>query len=99
MSWDRPFDQPVLLPSGAPARTLYDAAKFIITLPKPLRDRAEWRLAIMMLIDAAEDRGPMLFARMGIQRAMESKLPIHGAQPTPRHITHSSWHKRKRPPA
>jgi hypothetical protein len=94
MSWDRPFDQPVPLPSGAPARTLNDAAKFIITLPKPLRDRAEWRLAIMMLIDAAEDRGPMLFARMGIQRAMENKLPIHGSQPIPRHITHSSWHKR-----
>jgi hypothetical protein len=33
----------------------------------------------------------MLFARMGIQRAMESKLPVHGARPTPRHITRSSW--------
>jgi hypothetical protein len=25
-----------------------------------------------MLIDAAEDRGPMLFARMGIARALET---------------------------
>jgi hypothetical protein len=99
MSWDRPFDQPIPLPNSASARTLYDAAKFIITLPKPLRDRAEWRLAIMMLIDAAEDRGPMLFARMGIQRAMENKLPIHGAQPTPRHIAQPSWRKRNNPPA
>jgi hypothetical protein len=33
----------------------------------------------------------MLFARMGIQRAMESKLPIHGAQPTPRHTARPSW--------
>jgi hypothetical protein len=26
-----------------------------------------------MLIDAAEDRGPMLFAKIGIQRAMERR--------------------------
>jgi hypothetical protein len=94
VSWDHPFDQPIPLPGGAPVRTLYDAAKFIITLPKSQRDRADWRLAIMMLIDAAEDRGPMLFARMGIQRAMESKLPVHGAQPTPRHIARPSWRVR-----
>jgi hypothetical protein len=47
-----------------------------------------------MLIDAAEDCGPMLFASMGIQRAMESKLPIHGGQPTPRHMTRPSWRLR-----
>ena len=101
MSWDRPFDQPIPLPSGASARTLHDAAKFIITLPKSQRDRADWRLAIMMLIDAAEDRGPMLFARMGIQRAMENKLPVHGGQPTPRHIARPSWRfrEKKNPPA
>jgi hypothetical protein len=27
-----------------------------------------------MLIDAAEDRGPMLFARMGIVRALEANI-------------------------
>jgi hypothetical protein len=27
---------------------------------------------VQMLIDAAEDRGPMLFARMGIVRALET---------------------------
>jgi hypothetical protein len=71
MSWDRPFDQPVPLPSGPPARTLRDAANYIKTLSKPERDTAEWRLAVQMLIDAAEDRGPMLFAKMGILRAIE----------------------------
>lgn len=70
MSWDRPFDQPVPLPSGAPARTLRDAANYIRNLPKSERDLPEWRLAVQMLIDAAEDRGPMLFARMGIDRAV-----------------------------
>ena len=75
MSWDRPFDQPVPLPKGAPARTLRDAANYIKSLPKPEHDRQEWRLAVQMLIDAAENRGPMLFARMGMMRAMEGEQP------------------------
>jgi hypothetical protein len=85
MSWDRPFDQPVPLPSGLPARTLRDAGNYIRTLPKSERDRPEWRLAIHMLIDAAEDRGPMLFAKMGILRATEqhseSVLGLSGKAP------------------
>jgi hypothetical protein len=72
MSWDRPFAQPVPLPEGAPAQTLRDAADYIRKLPQPERDGQEWRLAVQMLIDAAEDRGPMLFARMGIVRALEA---------------------------
>ena len=75
MSWDRPFDQPVPLPSGPPARTLRDAANYIKTLTSSERDTAEWRLAIQMLIDAAEDRGPMLFAKIGMLRAAERNVP------------------------
>jgi hypothetical protein len=63
MSWDRPFDNPVPLPRGGPARTFRDAADYIRKLPKEEHDRPEWRLAVQMLIDAAENRGPMLFAR------------------------------------
>jgi len=72
MSWDRPFDQPVPLPEGPPAQTLRDAADYIRKLPLLERDGQEWRLAVQMLIDAAEDRGPMLFARMGMVRALEA---------------------------
>ena len=72
MTWDRPFAQPVPLPKGPPAQTLRHAANYIRTLPPTERERQEWRLAIQMLIDAAEDRGPMLFARMGIVRALEA---------------------------
>ena len=71
MSWDRPFDQPVPLPSGPAARTLRDAADYIRKLPKSEHDTPEWRLAAQMMIDAAEDRGPMMFAKMGILRATE----------------------------
>jgi hypothetical protein len=74
MSWERPFDQPIHLPSGPPARTLRDAANYIKTLQKSERDVREWRLAIQMLIDAAEDSGPMLFAEMGMDRALNRKV-------------------------
>jgi hypothetical protein len=69
VSWDRPFDQPVHLPDGPPARTLRDAGNYIRKLPESERDTPEWRLAIQMLIDAAENGAPMLFAKMGIERA------------------------------
>jgi hypothetical protein len=74
VSWERPFDQPVPLPSGPPARTLRDAANYIKKLPQSEHDTPEWRLAIQMLIDAAEDRGPMLFAKMGIHRAINRNV-------------------------
>jgi hypothetical protein len=69
VSWDRPFDRPVPLPGRRPAKTLRDAGNYIRDLPESERDKPEWRLAIQMLIDAAEDRGPMLFAKMGLERA------------------------------
>jgi len=72
MSWDRPFAQPVPLPEGPPAQTLRDAANYIRKLPQAERDCQEWRVAVQMLIDAAEDRGPVLFARMGIVGALEA---------------------------
>jgi len=74
VSWERPFDQPIPLPSGAPARTLRDAANYIRKLPKSEHETPEWRLAIQMLIDAAEDRGPMLFAKTGIFRALNRNV-------------------------
>ena len=81
MSWDRPFDQPVPLPGVRPARTLRDAASYIRKLPESQRDKPEWRHAIQMLLDAAENCGPMLFARMGIERAVEQP---HDASPATR---------------
>jgi hypothetical protein len=100
MSWERPFDQPVPLPSGAPARTLRDAANYIKTLPKSVRDSNEWRIAVHMLIEAAEDRGPMLFAKISILRAVGNDVErrkgkaetkkVDGHQPAHRAINHSS---------
>lgn len=73
MSWERLFDQPVPLPGQPPARTLRDAGNYIKKLPRSDRDKPEWRLAIQMLIDAAEDQGPVLFAKIGMDRALDRK--------------------------
>ena len=74
VSWDRPFDQPVPLPGERPASTLRDAGNYIRKLPGSKRNTPEWRLAVQMLIDAAEDRGPVLFAKLGMERALNRKV-------------------------
>ena len=74
MSWDRPFDQPVPLPSGPPARTLRDAANYIEKLPTSEHDAPEWQTAVQLLMDAAEDRGPMMFAKMGVLQAINRNV-------------------------
>jgi hypothetical protein len=55
------------------ARTLRDAATFVCELPKTEHGSQDWRLAVQLLIDAAEDRAPMVFAQVGVQRAMERR--------------------------
>jgi hypothetical protein len=74
MSSNRPFDQPVPLPSGPPARTLRAAADYIKKLPQAEHDSPDWQIAIGMLIEAAEDRGPMMFAKMAIHWGCELQL-------------------------
>jgi hypothetical protein len=73
VSWDRPFDQPVPLPKGAPARTLRDAAAFIRKLPRSEQEVTEWQEAAKMLINAAENRGPTMFAKMAIRQAIHRR--------------------------
>ena len=94
MSWDRPFDQPVPLPKGAPARTLRDAANYIRRLPKSKRDRLEWRLAFHLLIEAAEDCGPLTFARLGMLNAMDREAQTR-FEPEPQQVNVTSVRRRK----
>jgi hypothetical protein len=74
LTWDRPFDQPVPLPKGGPSRTLRDAATFIRKLPKAEQDEREWQTAVQKLIEAAEDRAPMMYAKMAIRQAINRKV-------------------------
>jgi hypothetical protein len=67
--WQRKFDDPIPVDGGT-LRTLRDAADFIMKLPKAEQNVTEWQTAIEMLILAAEDRRPLMFAQIGMLRAL-----------------------------
>ena len=50
--------------------TLQDAADHILQLPKATQQLPHWQAAVEALILAAEGRGPLLHARVGMLRAM-----------------------------
>lgn len=68
MSWSRKFDDPV--PGCA---TLRDAADLILKLPKAEQNKPHWQAAAEAVLMAAEDRGPMLHARVGMLRALNQR--------------------------
>jgi hypothetical protein len=70
MPWSRPFDDPI-----PGITTLRDAASHIMRLPKAEQAQPHWQAAIEAVIMAAEDRGPMLHARVGMLRAMNFGKP------------------------
>jgi hypothetical protein len=68
--WSREFEDPI-----PGLRTLRDAARYIERLPKAEQELPHWQDAVEALILAAEDRGPMLQARVGMLRAMNFGKP------------------------
>ena len=54
VSWDQRFDWPVVLPDGKRLRTLDDARRHILTLPKSEHETTAWQVAIEALLLAAE---------------------------------------------
>ncbi len=73
MPWSRPFEEPIPLPDGRTLRTLRDAAKYLMALSPKARQSDEWQAAIEALLMAAEDRGPLMHARIGMLRALISE--------------------------
>ena len=74
MPWSRPFDEPIQPPKGKALVTLKDAAASILALAKvgtakPENGRAAGEAVIM----AAEDRGPMMHARIGMLSGAKSE--------------------------
>jgi hypothetical protein len=63
--WATPFEDPIPLPRRRQLVTLKDAADYITRLPKAEQNLPEWQAAIAALIMAAEDRGPLMHARVG----------------------------------
>jgi len=70
MPWSRAFEDPIALPKGRQLLTLDEAAAYIMKLPKGEQNLPEWQAAIEALIVAAQDRGPLLHARVGMLRAL-----------------------------
>lgn len=75
MTWSRAFDDPVPLPSGEALRTLREAADYIMKLPKDQQKQPRWQAAVEALLMAAEGRGPILHARIGMLRALNGVAP------------------------
>jgi hypothetical protein len=86
LSWSDEFEDPI--PGMI---TLQDAADYIQTLTRATQKLPHWQAAVEALIMAAEGRGPLLHARVGMLRAMN-----HGVEQvfrSDRKETH--WGKRK----
>jgi hypothetical protein len=89
--WARPFDDPILLPGGREFMTLRDAADYMMKLPKAEQNLDAWQTAVEALIMAAEDRGPLMHARIGVLRALNRN--VERIFDSSRKDTH--WEKRK----
>jgi hypothetical protein len=89
--WKRAFDEPIVLPGGGEPVTLEDAGAYITELPKADQQLDEWQTAIEALMMAAEDRGPLMHAHVGMM------LALHGAKPIPEYDSSKEkhWGRRK----
>jgi hypothetical protein len=72
--WKRPFDEPIPLPRGRQLVTLKDAAGYIMKLPNAEQNLEEWQTATEALIMAAEGRGPLMHARIGMLKALNRNV-------------------------
>ena len=72
--WKRRFDDPIPLPRGRQLVTLKDAAAYIMKLTKAEQHLEEWQTVTEALMMAAEDRGPLMHARIGVLRALNRNI-------------------------
>ena len=71
--------------------TVRDAADYMMKLPKAEQNLDAWQTAVEALIMAAEDRGPLMHARIGVLRALNRN--VERIFDPSRKDTH--WEKRK----
>ena len=74
MSWSRRFDDSIPLPNGQTLVTLSDARTYILKLKKADQDSPPWQTSIEALLLAAERRGPVMHARIGVMRALNPNV-------------------------
>lgn len=77
MSWDLKFLEPIAVPGRRPLVTLRDAATYITGLPKETQQELAWQSAVHVLLEAADNRGPMEFARLGMMQALQPRAAVY----------------------
>jgi hypothetical protein len=71
MSWSRRFDEPIELPDGRKLRTLKEVIAWLAKeIPKSEHGMKQVQVAADMVTKAAENNGPLIFARMGTMQAI-----------------------------
>src|ERR1700753_609330 len=89
--WKRSFDEPIELPDGGKISTLQQAIAYLAALPEAEHAMKQVQAAAHCVTHAAENYGPMLFARIGMMQAIHRHRP-RAFDPS-RKDTH--WGKRK----
>ena len=92
MSWSRKISEPIELPDGKMLVTLQDAIAWLAkSVPASEHDDLEAQIAAHCVTEAAESNGPMVFARIGMLKAINRHKP---REFTPSCKPHH-WGKRK----
>jgi hypothetical protein len=69
--WGREFDEPIPLPGGSKLVTLKDAIAWLAKeVPKTEHGMKQVQAAAHCVTEAAENGGPLLFARIGMMQAI-----------------------------
>jgi hypothetical protein len=76
LSWHRRFDEPIELPGGGKLVTLKDAIAWLAKeIPQSEHLMKEVQAAAHCVTEAAENDGPMMFARMSMMQAITGTSP------------------------
>jgi hypothetical protein len=75
-AWSREFDKPIPLPDSRELRTLADAGQYVTALPLAVQKRAVWEAAAEILIKAATEQWPVMFADIAMRKALSADKPV-----------------------
>jgi hypothetical protein len=75
MSWDSEFAEPIDLPNNVVATTLRQVIAYISELPDAEQNSREWQNARKRILQAADQAGPIWFARIAIIQALQHRMP------------------------
>jgi hypothetical protein len=75
LSWSLKFDDPIKLDSSKTLRILREAAQYIVELPPRQSALPHWQTAMTCLLYAAENKGPVMMARIAFVKALTIDVP------------------------